>query len=369
MSRRRKKLAVACATLVLCALLGWLASMVLRSRALYEASKGGARGWRGSLYRSDPELGLAPIPGARADEVLAPLPDVPSRIDSRGFRVPLDAPDAAPLVRPVFLALGCSVTFGSCVRAEETFAFRVAQHLGGTCLNAGVCSGGAAQQLLLARELIPEYRPDYVLLQCSPWLIERSRTPYAPTFVGTITVPYFVTTPTGVAIQRPLFAAKAFDVPIHAYRSSARGLGDFLGFLAEVGLPLLAHDDVCSAWASVRLATGALPEVATVEEVEAYLYPELARLCQESGARLVAVAVETRWQYWTAPESLKALGIPIAHGAERMRALLPELTPKAYKLRYLHVAGDPPVLIDPHPNALAHSVIADEIVRVLERMN
>jgi len=289
------------------------------------------------------------------------------QIVERGFRIPLDAPDPTPLVRPIFLALGCSVTFGSCVRAEDTFAYRVAQRQGGTCLNAGGCSAGLAHQLLLARELIPEYAPDYVLLQCSPWLIERSQTPYAPTFAGRIPVPYFVESATGVRIQAPLFEPEVFDLPIDDYRPTPKGLGDFLGFLARVGIPLLAHDDVCGAWASLRLGLGSVPPAASAEAIEAYAYPEIAALCAEHGAKLVLVAVETRWQMWTASDTIRALGVPIAYGTNRMRSLLSELTPRAYKLAYLHVAGDPPVLIDPHPNARAHAIIADEIVDVLQR--
>ena len=367
MSPRRKKLLIAGTTLVLGALLAWFATIVVRTHTLYDASKGGARGWRGSIYRSDAELGLAPIPGARADEVLEPLPDVPSRIGSRGFRIPLDAADPEPLVRPLFLALGCSITFGSCVRAEEAFAHRVARRLGGTCLNAGLCSGGVAQQLQLARRLIPEYAPDYVLLQCSIWLIERSQKQYASSFAGRIPIPYFVASPTGLRIQAPVFEPEVFDLPIDGYRSTDRGLGDFLGFLGGVGIPLLAHDDVLGAWTSLRGALGDLPPVASAEEIEASVYPEIAKLCADHGARLVVVVIENRWELWSEPDSIRALGLPIAWGTKRMRDQLSEQSPRAYKLAYLHVAGEPPDLIDPHPNARAHAVIAEEIVDVLQR--
>jgi hypothetical protein len=252
------------------------------------------------------------------------------------------------------------------VRAEETFAFRVAQHFGGTCLNAGICSGGAAQQLLLAQRLIPELRPDFVLLQCSPWLIERSRVLYASTFGGRIPVPYFVMGAEGVRLEPPVFAPRVFELPIDEFRPSARGAGDFLAFLGRVGLPLYAYDDACHVWTKWRRASGALPAAASTKEVEDYLYPELARLCAARGARLVVVALENRWKTWDEPDSIRALGLPIAFGTNRMRAELPELTPRAYKLAYLHVAGDE--LIDPHPNARAHAVIAEEIVAVLERL-
>ena len=65
------------------------------------------------------------------------------------------------LLFPVFvLSLGDSITYGYGCRAEEAFGYLVARALGGTVLNAGQSGAGLAQMVLLARELIPAYRPD-----------------------------------------------------------------------------------------------------------------------------------------------------------------------------------------------------------------
>ncbi|MDZ4775104.1 MAG: hypothetical protein SGI72_18455 [Planctomycetota bacterium] len=365
MSTRRKKIVVACATLLVCALITWFATFVSRSRALYEASKEGARGWRGAVYRADSEMGLAPIAGAHADEVLPPLPDVPSHIDSRGFRVPVDQSDDAPIVRPTVLALGCSVTYGSCVLAEETFAWKVAQGLGAACLNAGLCSGGAAHELILARRLIPQYEPDYVLVQYSPWLIERSSTPYAPSFTGAIPVPFFVAAASGAELHEPLFETLVFDVPTREYRSTARTFGDFLSFTLRVGVPLLAHDDTCIAWADLKQKLGRSSPIAAPDRIDEFVYGEIAALCREHGARLVVVALEEGSVPWTAPLAITSLGVPIAYGTNRLRAELPEVNRTTYNRAFLHTAGDPPVLVDRHPNAHAHALIADEILTVM----
>jgi hypothetical protein len=367
MTRWKKKLAISVGTFVACALIAWLSTIVWRSRTLYAASKEGSRGWRGRIYKSDAELGLAPIPGATASETFPILPDVPSHVDSRGFRSPCGTADEAPLARPLFLALGCSSTFGSCVLAEETFSWRVARHFGGTSLNAGICSGSAAQELLLARKLIPEYRPDYVLLQYSPWLLERARTEYAPTFTGTIPVPFFVTTPAGVRLQPPLFETRAFDVPTGEYRSSERGFVDFLGFTLRVGVPLLAHDDLNTAWVRLRHRFGSVPACASPAEIESFVYPEIAKSCAEHGAKLIIVAIENGSEPWTVPATIANLGAPIAYGTNLMRERLPVLSRENYNRAYLFMAGDPPVLIDAHPNAHAHSIIAESVIEAIER--
>jgi len=119
-------------------------------------------------------------------------------------------------------------------------------------LNAGVCSGSLAQGLLLARELVPEIEPDCVLLQDSPWLIDRARSEYAPTFLGKIPTPVFVTAASGIEISRPPFETMAFDLPTAEFRYSPRGLGDFASFLSRLALPLLVHDDWCVGKAELR---------------------------------------------------------------------------------------------------------------------
>lgn len=362
----RKKLAISTTTFVVASLLAWGGSVVVRARDLYEVAKSEPRGWKGRIYRSDAQMGLAAIPSARAEETFAAGPGIPSRIDARGFRVPTDADESAPITRPIFLALGCSFTFGAAEPAENAFAYKVAQHFHGTCLNAGVCSGGAAQQWILARKLIPLHTPDYVLLQYSPWLVERSLAEYAPTYIGTIPTPYFVRTGAGVELAPPAFETLAFDVPIAEYRESPRGFVDFVGFLTRVGAPLLVHDDVCLRRLAFSRWIGALPKIAAASDVDALVYPEIARLCAEHGSKLVIVGLENGSVPWRVPEVIGQLDVPIAYATNRLRDRLPELTRDAYHRAYLHMAGDPPVLIDAHPNAAAHAIIAETIIEAIE---
>jgi len=49
-----------------------------------------------------------------------------------------------------------------------------------------------------------------------------------------------------------------------------------------------------------------------------------------------------------------------------MHERLPEARREVYLQPRLHVAGDPPVLVDAHPNAHAHAVIAEANLAVIE---
>jgi hypothetical protein len=46
---------------------------------------------------------------------------------------------------------------------------------------------------------------------------------------------------------------------------------------------------------------------------------------------------------------------------------LAEKTDECYARQYKHWRGSPPTQIDHHPNPLAHSVIAEEIVRAIKQ--
>ncbi len=366
----KRKLAISFVSLVVFASIGYGISIVWRTRGLYDEVKSGWRGWTGKVHGSDPELGLRLVPNGRGAETFSIGPDVPSRVDAEGFRVPVDAPEASEKKRPIVLALGCSFTFGAACKAEDTFAWRTAQGLNGTCLNSGICSAGAAQMLILARRLIPEYKPDFVLAEYAPWLPARAADPFAQTNMGLIPTPYFVNTKSGIELHPPAFDTIAFDLPIAEYKQTPRGLGDFTSFLFRVGVPLLVHDDRHSWELSIARSLGSEPPIASYDQIAALVWPEIARLCRENGARMIVVWFDGRpmGESWDLPPVLAELGahgVPIAHASEALIARLPEKTRPAYIQAYTHKRGDPPVCVDGHPNPLAHEIVAEEILRAI----
>lgn len=362
-ARRRRRIAIALVTFLVAGALAWSVTLVVRARDVYAQVKAGGRGWRGDVHEADAWLGLRPKPGGSGAETYPIGPDVPSRIDAQGFRVPLDHDSARDARRPLVLGLGCSFTYGSSVLAEHTFTWLVAEKLGGSARNAGICSAGAAQMLIRARELVPALRPDWVLVQDSPWLLERSRQLQADIAFGRLCAPHFVRASDGIELRPPATGTIVFDLPLAEYRDTPAGWLDFASFLARAGLPLLAHDD----WHGLRLALWPRAPFATAEEIAAFVYPEIARICRENGARLVVVNLDARPPDtpWTPPRAIAELGVPLAAGGQRLVDELPEKTRAAYLRAYTLQRGDPPVTIDGHPNERAHALIADEILRVI----
>jgi hypothetical protein len=342
----------------------YVITVLVRSYDLYRELKIDQRGETTQIYQVDSELGYVPMANAEAASLILLGDPVPTRFDENRFRVPTD-PDLTPAAQsPQVMAFGCSFTYGAACRAEETFPFLVAKELGGYCHNAGVSGYGLTQMLLRARQLIPAYHPDIVLVQYSPWLVDRATSLYAAARLGKKPVPYFFDDGGALAIQPPVF--RPYLVDPSGFQPGRTSLVDFLAFVGDVGVPLLAHDDGCGAVTWLRQTVGNLPRpTADRQQVVDATYGEFDALCQRSHATLVIVILDEN--FTAGPrESLAAAPHALvvdAHAALVSR--LPPIGPIAYQRMYVHWRGNPPVLVDHHPNPLAHSIIASEIVRAI----
>lgn len=348
--------------------LAYLGTLVTRSWKAYSVQASG-RGWAGQMHEPDPELGFRMIPGARGAETFPIGPDVAACVDGAGFRVPVDASLPSPRTRPLVLALGCSFTYGAACAAEDTFAFRVAARLHGSCVNAGVCSYGLAQMLILARRLIPELEPDYVLFQHSPWLASRSQSRYASTYFGLVPTPTFIEEDHASRLRPPLFRSILFDLPVDQYAHAEKGGLGFLSFLGHVGVPLFLHDDAHRVLLAVmKPSDRPTPD----DELAQCVHAEVEALCAQHGARLVYVLIGSSCPAVPIPDDIQRSGCAVAYASAALCAALPDVENQnyveqclSYRERYAHWAGDPPELIDLHPNADAHALIAECILAAI----
>jgi len=340
---------------------------VKRATDLYAYLKDSGRGWTNPVFRSDDELGLAPIANAAGGEIVPLGPPVPTRFDEQGFRVP-EGQFLVEHGRPLVLALGCSFTYGAACPAEAAFPAVVARELGGSELNAGVPGYGLAQMLILARRLIPRHAPDYVLVQYSDWLVSRAQTGYAPSFFGVLPTPFFVPDATGTRLQPPVFRGWELDLPLTRFRNPPRSAAEYFEFLVRAGLPLLVHDDVSLALVAAQRSLGILPDrAADADAITQAVYSEIGALCRAQRAQMLIVLLGPP----PSPrrlEELKKAGavvdaeLALCRGVDDACPYHFPAVSAAYRAAYGHFRGSPPVFVDPHPNARAHRVIADEVV-------
>jgi hypothetical protein len=339
-------------------------SLYLRSKQLYNYAKHNRRGWSGSVFEPDRELGFRAKAGARGAHTFPIGEDLPMRFDRNGFRVPINFQDDE-YKRPYLLSLGCSFTYGDACLAEDTFPHLVAQALGGTELNAGLCSYGLSQMMILARKLIPEYRPEYILFQYSPWLLNRSTRKFAPTRFSIAPNPYFIDTKNGsVDLQPPVFTC--YSVDLAPWRDNPVSFSDFFSLFSRVGIPLILHDDFNLLVFKIKSILSLIPEPSSRQDVIVEdAYREIKELAEKYNSRLIIVGLGNLEEPLLIPESLRRMGLTTVNCHAELLRQLDKPTKYAYCQAYAHYRGNPPVRVDRHPNPAAHRIIADSILEVI----
>jgi hypothetical protein len=362
----RKKLLFSTVVFGLFLLLLWCGSLWWRSDRLYRQVMGSSRGWSSRIHVTDSELGFVPKAGAEAQEVFPVGPAVPTKVDQNRFRIPANEDYQPQADRPLILALGCSLTFGAACRAEDTYPFLVADGLQGRCINAAACSYGLVQMLIRARDLIPRLKPDIVLVQYSPWLVDRATNNYAPTYFGKLPVPYFFDTESGTLdIHPPAFSQSDAD-PLQ-YRNATRGAGLYFSFLFRAGLPLLIHDDFWTAVTRAKQTFGLAPLPSERrQEVVDRVYSEISRHCRAAGSRMIIVMLDKGIPPIPRDSLASVPEVTVIDAHANLASRLPSYDNRAFLRAYAHWRGNPPVLVDDHPNPEAHRLIAATILSAVE---
>jgi hypothetical protein len=349
-------------TILLSMGISYLASVGFRARSYFSEVREGRHCLNGIIHQPDRELGYAPIPGARGEHVLPIGPPVPTRFDEHGLRVPVDD-ERRILKNPIILTLGCSFTYGEACEAEDTYPYLLAERLGGTELNAGACAYGLTQMVLRARELIPRWKPQFVVVQYSPWLTHRATSCFARSHSARLPVPYFTDGEDGgVSLHEPAFLALA-GTDLSPYQKGDDAAG-YLRFLWEVGIPRFFHDDFHYLTFRSKLALGLVPEPTKRKgAVVSDAYREIRDLCHEHDASMVVVLMGRGPEEIVVPPELAKLGVTIVDAHAKLLSRLPSLDLDTYRKAYAHLRGDPPVFVDWHPNPHAHALVADALAR------
>ena len=347
----------------------YLSYTAFRTHQIYHYIKTNQRGWSGEVNEAHKELGFAPIPNSRGLEIMPIGAAVPVRYDKYGFRIPVKDEFVTRNVHPIVLTLGCSFTYGAATLAENTFPYLVGSSLRGSTKNAGVCGYGLSQMVILANRLIPRHNPDYVIVQYSSWLVKRAVRPLAPSYYGKIPNPYYADDE-NLTIRPPIFQTKIFDVPIDRYRNSQAGALDFFSFLGNVGLPLFIHDDVNMTayfFANVlRLKDGPTKNRAAVIQ---HAYGEISKVAEQNGAVLIIVLLGEDHQPVLVQRDLLPRNAIVVDAHSALLNKLPSVDKHSYQREYNHWRGDPPVLVDGHPNEKAHGIIAEKIVTQIAELS
>lgn len=350
------------------AIIFYVTYSVYRTVPLYTYVMSHQRGWSGQVHAFDAELGYAPIPNSQGAHTFPVGPDIPMQYDKYGFRVPVGSINAWPKPHPLLLTLGCSFSYGDACYAEDTYPYLVGRYLQGYTMNAGVCGYGLSQMFLLAQKLIPTHTPDYVIVQYSAWLVERAQNPFAPTYAGKLSVPYFFENNGEFVLHAPVFDEYLDRLPlVERYTQAQKTILNFFSFFMACGAPLLFHDDVNMTLYHVRKSLRLIPPPSRKRElIETYVYHEIAKIAHTYDSQMIIVVLGENHEPVIVPKHIVSENTIVVNAHSTLLQRLPRKTAGDYYKLYAHWRGLPPQLVDKHPNPYAHKIIAKEIVKSIK---
>jgi hypothetical protein len=323
------------------------------------------------LFQTNPQLGYSPIPNNTGNHHYDNgqiSVNIPAVTDAEGHRTYTQKYIISNDTTLLFL--GCSFSWGDYSLAEETFAYLTAKKMHSSYVNAGVSGYGLAQMLLLAKELIAQKKPAYVVAQYSPWLADRATAGFTPTFFGTRFSPYFAKAEGKDTLALPAYLSYLDEVPFEYYKHSEPSTKDKISFLKNVGWPVLFKPYVKKLLFNTKVALGRVPKPnSNKEEVERYFYQSLLNICKASNARLVVLNVNAAYDNgYTKDKFCQLVGRDNCGQilfADAHSALCKGVKDNGeYISKYAHQKDG--VIYDGHPNREAAEIISNEIVKTIQ---
>lgn len=352
----------------------YVTNLVYRAHTAYKLILENGLNLDGIAYQADDTLGLKPIPNARTlyhydvrDGI--PTPKIPITFDKNGFRIPLsDVSKVNKSNKINLLFLGDSFTVGDACYAEETFPFLVAKETNLSYINAGFESGSLAHMLIFAEKLIPKYKPDYVIVQYSPWLVTRGTRVFAPYSFFRIPFPYFAEQNNDYVLELPAYKSYINFMDLQHIKSLYKG--NFIKFLFKEAFLFSLHDGWYLLKTEFLLITGQLPRPATnLREVDRYAYNRIKTIAEENGATVIILNLGNI-EYTKYSHSLFSdPNIYFAEADSSLNDFLKTSPSKNYCMEFWNwiFNGKDVIFIDPHPNPKAHRIIASSIIKEINK--
>jgi tetratricopeptide (TPR) repeat protein len=348
----------------------YLASLAYRAHGLYEyLTAEHKRGWDGVAFQEDDTLGFKFLPNARAFHTFPVGDKIPAAFDNNGFRIPLSGASPDRPRKTGILFLGDSFTYGDACYAEETFPYLVSKATGLSYINAGVCGYGLAHILILAENLIPRYKPDFVVVQYSPWLVSLGTNMFVPVDRGSMPSPYFAEKNSSYVLAPPVYKSQVVNIDSEKIRSLYRG--KFLKFFFNKGVAFYLYEDWHSLKTRILLKNGSCLKPATdPEEVERYAYDKIREIARKNGTTLIILNLGDIEYSLNSHSLFSDPDVYFAEADAALAGFLKTSASKDYSREFGHwrFNGEREVLVDSHPNFKAHRIIADSIVKVINRV-
>jgi hypothetical protein len=323
------------------------------------------RGWKGKIFEPDPVLGFKTIPDARGLMTFRFGKSIPVAHDHNGFRIPVaDSIASKNDTLTDILFLGCSYTYGDACYAENTFPYFVAKEKHMTYKDAGVCSFGLSQMLLSAMNLIPKYKPKYVVVQHSPWLVSRSMKPFAPTYFGSLPNPYFIDNDGNVEIHQPIYLTQMFNLDIERIKKQSG-----IGFFLTRGIGFYSKEDWLMVSSEIKFILGInkRPMIDGLK-AEKFAYSQIYKIAKENNSKMIMLTLYSKDGSTQLKEYFAGTDIVFANADSILKENLRNKPSRTFKQEYANwrMRGKDSVLVDGHPNPEAHYLISKSIIPLID---
>ena len=326
--------------------------------------------YEGRFFEYDSMLGKRAIKNATGyqDYWIKTGPDFRKRllIDSLGFRVSdhkYQIKDSSLL-----LYLGCSYTWGDGCRAEETYPYLVSSKISAPYINAGQSAYGLGQMALLAERLIPAYHPKYVFVQYSPWLVQRSLTPFKQTVLfADIAFPYVSIKKGTPILNPPVFESGLLSFDSEHYRITRASIWNKLHFYFDYGVRVVCHDLIARNWYLLCNMVSSKNSAASSDQAERFLYKRIFDVADQYGCKVYVVKIGSITDEAPLTKGLFD-GRQLINSDSTLKATA-KGDKELYGKLFYHwaIMGKDTVIADVHPNPCAHSIIASDILARLEK--
>ncbi|MBP6687662.1 MAG: SGNH/GDSL hydrolase family protein [Lacibacter sp.] len=326
--------------------------------------------WKGKMYERDSLLGYKMRPDNLSSLVYNLKQAIDVKTDQHGFRIAHEGEQLSNADNPIeLLFLGCSFTFGSACKAEDTFPYLVAQKSGMNYANAGVGGYGLAQMLIQARQFIPKFKPKYVIVQRSPWLIGRSVTEFAPSRGGyLLPTPFFVEEKKQFRVESPVYQSTINKLFPEDDRNAYKG--KLLRYYFMKGLAYFGEQQLEIIKTRVNNILGYKKRPTdNVQEAELFAYAEIMKLAKKHNAKIILVHLNNGPITYRKNLSITGYLYSIANADSALQQITGSTSEQTYTKAFGHwaIKGKDSVFVDGHPNPLAHQLIATSILMHLSQ--
>jgi hypothetical protein len=303
-----------------------------------------------NIIAYDPEIGFVPMPSGRSLTKFTTFnrPSFSYNLytDQRGARI--SVPGQSGPARIDIMTIGCSFTWGHGFENEDTFAVKVAQRLGVSGSNFAMGSYGTVQSLQILRRN-RDLSPKIVVYGFITDHLRRNVSPCAPSYY-----PF--------CLDVAHVAWDARDRPIMARPFSNGVRRERLQMKAQAGMldPLtwIAHgvDVVFGRLTWLFSESGA--DDTRKEAALAFLLEEMARTVDNMGAKLLVVYI---------PEGYAPPPSALLRSVAKLNVLFLDMTDAFQHNRETQSNVSVYIPGDGHPSIAGHALIAEEIIRTVQR--